>query len=145
MSRRNDKTLGRRAAIQVLYRYEILPASSGDTINIGFDEEMHYVPDEVGVNEYARMLVSGVLDNLEDIDARIMQASKNWELSRMQLVDKQLLRTTIYEMLFINEVPISVSINEAVELAKEYCGDDAHKFINGILGNIAREIDSQEQ
>lgn len=62
----------------------------------------------------------------------------------MPVVDRCLLRQTVYEMLFVEDVPISVSINEAVELAKQYGGeDDSHKFVNGVLGKIARQIEGE--
>ena len=81
----------------------------------------------------------GVRDNCEDIDARLDHASDNWALDRMPVVDRAILRVAVYEMLYVDEVPVSVAINEAVELAKAYGGeDDSSRFVNGVLGRIAR-------
>ena len=136
MSRSKDKSLGRRAAVQALYRQEVM---------FGLDDESARdidVPVEVGMNDYAHTLIDGVLAHITTIDAHIADASQGWDISRISLVDKQLLRASIYEMLFVDEVPIAVSINEIVEIAKEFgSDDDSHRFINGILGKIARELE----
>ena len=90
------------------------------------------------------MLLDGCKENLEAIDELIVSASENWALDRMPMVDRALLRLSTYEMRYVEDVPVSVSINEAVNLAKEFGGDDSPRFINGILGRIATQLESEQ-
>jgi len=87
--------------------------------------------------EYCRELVTGVESAQSRIDGIIEDISQNWVLSRMPLVDRSILRLAVYEMLYRDDVPDSVAINEAVEMAKVYGGEDSSKFVNGILGRLA--------
>jgi N utilization substance protein B len=88
-------------------------------------------------DEYCRTLVAGVEKYLDGIDETLGEVSENWTVSRMPLVDRNILRIATYEILYDAEVPPSVAINEAVELAKVYGGEDSSKFVNGVLGKIA--------
>jgi transcription antitermination factor NusB len=88
-------------------------------------------------NEYALTLVQGVTEHLAAIDAEIKEASKHWAVFRMPAVDRAIVRIAVWEMLYNDEVPVSVAINEAVSAAKEFGGEDSSKFINGVLGQIA--------
>lgn len=88
---------------------------------------------------YAANLVQGVEAHKTEIDQKLGAASENWTLERMPIVDRAIMRMAVFEMLYQDDVPVSVSINEAVELAKEFGGeDDSARFANGILGRIAR-------
>lgn len=88
--------------------------------------------------EYAREVVLGVEAHQSRIDRLIEETSENWVLSRMPLVDRNILRLAVFEMLYRDEdVPDSVAINEAVEMAKVYGGEDSSKFVNGVLGRLA--------
>ena len=78
----------------------------------------------------------------EKIDQLIEQYSKDWKLDRMAAVDRNLLRLAIYEILYMPDIPSAVSINEAVELAKIYGSDESAKFVNGILGNLVRQLNN---
>ena len=78
-----------------------------------------------------------VLDKLEEIDTILAEASQGWKLNRMAKVDLTILRLAVFEMRFDNDIPIKVAINEAVELAKKFGGDDSPGFINGILAKLA--------
>lgn len=97
---------------------------------------------ESTVSDYAYNLVKGVDEHKAELDERLASISQNWSIDRMPLMDLAILRIALYEMLYVDVVPISVSINEAVEMAKAFGGeDDSPKFINGMLGNIARQIE----
>ena len=101
-------------------------------------------PVDIELSEYAENLVLGTVDNLEDIDARLTATSENWALDRMPFVDRAILRLATYEMVYEDDVPVSVAINEAVELAKVYGGeDDSSRFVNGVLGRIARTLEGE--
>lgn len=135
-ARRHERTAARRIALQVLYSGEIAERAPSDIVAAGA------VIDEDGAfSNYARRLVEGVDAHQRMIDSCLEEASENWSLMRMPIVDRSLLRLATYEMLYVDEVPMSVSINEAVELAKEFGGeDDSPRFVNGVLGRIAQRI-----
>lgn len=134
-----ERTLARKHALQLMYQGEILEKTPRELI-----ENAQLVPETQGLDEYALMLLDGTKENLEAIDELIDSASDNWTLDRMPVVDRSLLRLTTYEMRYVDEVPVSVSINEAVNLAKEFGGDDSPRFINGILGRIATQLESEQ-
>ena len=93
-----------------------------------------------GEIDFAQRLGVGVDERLEEIDALIERASKNWRVPRMPAVDRNILRLATYELLACPDVPVSVSINEAVELAKRYGDKDSRAFINGLLDRIASVV-----
>lgn len=133
-SKKHVRRRAREAALAVLYSGDITEKNPS-----GIVEDGSYPAEEVALSDYAEVLVSGVVDNLEDIDARLAATSENWSVDRMPVVDRVILRIAVYEMLYVDEVPVSVAINEAVELAKAYGGEDeSSRFVNGVLGRIAR-------
>lgn len=85
-------------------------------------------------------LVKGTIKNLKEIDQEIIKYSKEWTLERMANTDRNILRMAIYELKFVDDVPPGVTINEAVELAKKYGDEDSGKFVNGILGQIYKDL-----
>ncbi|WP_194398399.1 transcription antitermination factor NusB [Microbacterium atlanticum] len=87
---------------------------------------------------YAREIVDGVIDNQDAIDEQITTFAKDWSLARMPAVDRAVLRIATWELLYNDEVPAAVAIDEAVELAKEYSTDDSGAFVHGVLARIAR-------
>ena len=89
---------------------------------------------------YADALVRGVVENLTAIDDRITKASKNWRLERMSRVDRNLLRLGSYELMFRDDVPRAVILDEAVELAKSFGTDESSSFVNGVLDRIATDV-----
>ena len=89
---------------------------------------------------YARQVLLGTVAHLAEIDAKISGHAKNWELSRMPVVDRNILRLAVYEMLFAEEKqPVNIAVNEAVELAKLYGSEKSGSFINGVLGQLMRD------
>jgi len=136
-SRRHDRRRARECALAVLYSSDITETSATSIV-----EEGSYPDDGITVSDYAEALIAGVSDHAADIDARLARTSENWAVDRMPVVDRAILRIAVYEMLYVDEVPVSVAINEAVELAKLYGGeDDSSRFVNGVLGRIARAED----
>ena len=87
---------------------------------------------------YAREIVDGVIDNRDAIDEQITTFAKDWSLARMPAVDRAVLRIGVWEILYNDEVPAAVAIDEAVELAKEFSTDDSGSFVHGVLARIAR-------
>ncbi len=141
MARKHERSLARRMAVQALYQSEITGTDLSDMAG-----NATIIPDGGVLPEYAVSLLAEIKDHAEEIDDRISEASENWSLSRMPIVDRAILRASVCEIYFIEDVPVSVSINEAVELAKEFGGEDeSSRFVNGILGRIARTMDSDEE
>lgn len=107
------------------------------------ERALQYNADELGLDEadraFAKSLVDGTLDNLSRIDSIIARHAQNWSISRMARTDRSILRMGAYEILFQTDVPGSVAVNEAVELAKAYGDADSGKFVNGILGHLLRQ------
>ena len=141
MARKHERSLARRMAVQALYQSEITGTDLSDMAG-----NATIIPDGGVLPEYAVSLLAEIKDHAEELDDRISEASENWSLSRMPIVDRAILRASVCEIYFIEDVPVSVSINEAVELAKEFGGEDeSSRFVNGILGRIARTMDSDEE
>ena len=86
--------------------------------------------------EYIQKVVNGVVENLSIIDGNILKNLKNWSINRIAKIDLAILRLAIYEILYLEDIPAKVSVNEAVELAKEYGGTDSKSFVNGLLAKI---------
>lgn len=87
---------------------------------------------------YAEELVNGIADKWEEINLRIAESAVNWRVSRMSVLDRNIIRLAAYELLYRDDVPPRVAIDEAIELAKLYCGEDSPSFINGILDAILK-------
>ena len=105
------------------------------------EEALRYHAAESGASDdianFARQLVQGVLDNREKLDAILSEASEHWKLDQMAKVDRTILRIAVYEIAIDRKVPTKAAINESIELAKTFSGDDASRFVNGILGRVA--------
>jgi N utilization substance protein B len=92
------------------------------------------------VANFARQLIAGVIDNREKLDAILSETSEHWKLEQMAKVDRIILRIAVYEISIDKHVPTKAAINESIELAKTFSGDEAGRFVNGILGRVAASI-----
>jgi len=126
-------------AMQILYQRDITGESVGRIL-----ATKSYSVEEGEPDGFCRELVGGVEGHLDEIDETIGTVSENWSVSRMPLVDRNILRLATYEVLYLDDVPASVAINEAVELAKVFGGEDSSKFVNGVLGKIAERHAAEE-
>jgi N utilization substance protein B len=91
--------------------------------------------------EFTERLVLGTMANLEKVDALIRKYAENWDIGRMSRVDKNVMRVALYEMLFCNDIPPVVSINEAVDIAKEFGDRNSGKFVNGMLDRARKDME----
>jgi N utilization substance protein B len=121
----------RERALQVLFQHDI-HGKPGLWLDVFWKE--NEVPDEV--KAFAERLVAGVLERKKELDALIGKYATNWKISRMPVVDRNILRAGVYELLWMDDVPAKVTVNEAIELAKSFGDDDASKFVNGILDQV---------
>ena len=88
-------------------------------------------------NTFVRELVSGVIQNRDEIDSNIKRFAPTWPIAQIALIDRNILRLAIFEILFDNKVPVKVAVSEAVELAKTFGSEKSAKFINGVLGSVS--------
>lgn len=140
-AKRHERTTARRAALQVLYTSEITDESPA-----AIAEGNRRLDEDGPMSDYALALVRGVESHRFAIDKHLAATSENWSLARMPIVDRSILRLATFEMMYVDDVPTSVTINEAVELAKDFGGEDeSHRFVNGILGRIAKMLDEEQE
>ena len=130
------RTFSRECALKILYKMDLIQDSLDSCID-DFWQDQDKI--EVSVKEFAELLVRGVYKNLKFIDEKVSLYATNWQLKRMAIVDRNILRLGSFEIIFLKDVPVKVSINEAVELAKKYSDQESGKFVNGILDKIKQE------
>ena len=97
--------------------------------------------EDLAIQQFAELLVRGVIENRDAIDQELANLAANWDLHRMAVVDRNILRLAVFEMLHREDIPPVVSINEAVDIAKKFSTDDSGKFVNGILDKIMARLD----
>lgn len=132
------RTRSREFALQVLYQIDITADNCSESLSNFW--QAHADEDISGeIKSFTTELVSGVAEKLQGIDQKISQYATNWQLGRMAVVDRNILRLGCFELIFRDDIPPKVSINEAVELAKKYSGPEAGKFVNAILDKIKLE------
>ena len=124
---------GRELALQALYQMEL----SGDTSPAALESFLSHFEGNARAKEFARRLVSGVAAHKEEIDRIIERSAEHWKLHRMAKVDLTILRMATYELLFCPDIPLNVSLDEAIEIGKRYGSGDSATFINGVLDQVA--------
>lgn len=133
------RTRARELALQFLYQLDV----QGDAYREALDDFLHDAlagkPGGEDAMAWSRRLVDGVRRHREEIDALLAKAARNWDLGRMAVVDRNALRIGCYELLWEDEIPMKVAINEAIELGKRFSTDASGAFINGILDRIRRD------
>ena len=130
------RTKSREIALKILYAWEI----TDDSLDISCEEYMkNNNSEEDVVVEYAERLVSGIGSNIKKIDEMILSHATNWRLDRMATIDRNIIRIASFELVFMEDMPPKVAINEAIEMAKKYGSRDSGNFVNGILDKIKDE------
>lgn len=140
-SRRNSRI----CALQTLYGLELNPIDPHKALrfyweNFDLSDEDERTDE---LRDFTVLLVTGVTEARELIDNHIQSSSKNWKLGRMALVDRNILRLAIFELLRVSDIPKRVSINEAIELGKKFGSEDSGSFINGVLDKISQGIEKE--
>lgn len=128
----------RRLAIEILFQADVT-GNDGRSALAGWIESGRSVP------PFTRELVEGVTDHLAELDETIGAHSEGWTVDRMASVDRTVLRAAVYELAFDRAVPVGVAIDEAVRAAKDLSTDDSGRFVNGVLGKIASELDPEAE
>lgn len=149
------RTRSREFALQILYQADMTQKAAVDiledfwidrsdpTIPITDEKNLEQDKKDPDVREYTEKLVNGTLQKLTSIDQMIEKYAEHWNIHRMAYVDRNILRLSAFEIVYIEDIPIKVAINEAVELAKRFGEDDSPKFVNGILDKIAKTESSK--
>ena len=141
----SNRHLCRIIALQSLYEYDFRSSLDIKELTTYIDEvlvrNIAVYKDAVDETDFITDLVKGTLKNEKKLDEMIVPAAPEWPIDQIAKIDKAILRMSLYELLIKRDVPPKVAINEAVELAKEFGGDNSSKFINGVLGTIFRQSD----
>jgi N utilization substance protein B len=132
---------GREFAMQLLYSIEVGKEAFADAIKgLSGDPDL---PEDA--KDYGAKLALKVLENQDDLDARIGQAASNWDLERIAIVDKLIIRCAVAELMFFPDIPLRVAINEAVDIAKKFSTGESSRFVNGVLDAIAKTFSNSIQ
>ncbi|MBU5311034.1 transcription antitermination factor NusB [Tissierella carlieri] len=129
----------REGTMKILYQMEINEDFSDEALELYFN---NFSFDELE-KEYILDAMAKIKENLESIDKYIELYSEGWNLNRLAKIDLAVLRIAVYEILYRKDIPIEVSINEAIEIVKKYSTEESFKFINGVLGGFVRNIDKK--
>ncbi|MFQ3546875.1 MAG: transcription antitermination factor NusB [Termitinemataceae bacterium] len=135
-SRRKARIL----AFQALFSWEASQASVAELVDFPWLEEDKRTSIDEGTAAFAQFLIAGTIENIEQIDTLIKKHLKNWNFDRLNRVDLAIMRMSVYSLLFQKEIPPSIVIDEAIDIAKEFGTDDSYRFINGVLDAVKKEI-----
>jgi len=140
----SNRHLARTIALQTLFAWDFNGQKSEDLDSLIENNFTHFAPnfDDGG---FVKELIFGVSDHLEEIDGLIRRHATEWPLEQITWVDRNVLRLGIYELLYAENIPSRVAINEAIEVAKNFGGDSSGKFINGVLGAIYAELPEEKK
>jgi transcription antitermination protein NusB len=136
-----NRRKGRELALQALYQIEM----TGDASGAAVDLFLGHFEGGPKPKEFARRLVSGVVSQRVEIDGLIERCTEHWKLMRLAKVDLVILRMATYELIFCPDIPLQVSLDEAIEIGKRYGTDDSASFINGVLDQIAQSSGVKQQ
>jgi N utilization substance protein B len=134
-----SRRLSRELALRALFQVDVVGAAPEDAVETVSDVE-RYSEDTLA---FARELVLGTSMHADELDAAIQKHAHGWTLSRMANVDRNIIRLAMYELLYLTDIPASVTIDEAVELAKKYSTAESGRFVNGVLGNVVRKLEEE--
>lgn len=137
---------GRILAFQTLYAYELRspgPGSDRDEQPVDFswlDDSIREKINQESI-DFARLIAGGTIQNLDVVDKQIKVQLEHWDFSRLNKVDQAILRMGVYSLLYQKDIPASVTIDEAVDISKEYGTDESYRFINGVLDGIRKNLE----
>ncbi|SRR6056297_79127 len=135
-SRRKARVL----ALQALFSWDYTSQNSGELCRFEWLDEERRATYEEDTLIFARFIVQGTLENIEEIDSKIKEQLEHWDFTRLARVDLAILRFSIYALMYQKEIPVSVTIDEAIDLAKQYGSGDSYRFINGVLDGVRKQL-----
>ncbi|MCK5511781.1 MAG: transcription antitermination factor NusB [Thermodesulfovibrionia bacterium] len=125
----------REYALQILFQLDV---TNNEFSNDLFEDFWEDIKEDEDIKQFSKALVIGTTKNIEKIDEIIKKTTEHWSIERMAIVDRSILRTAVYELLYRSDIPPTVTINEAIEISKKYSTEDSASFINGILDKIQK-------
>ncbi len=131
------RTKARECALKILYAIDITGEEPKKAIDIYWRESEE---EDIEVKTFANQLILGTMGKKKEIDKAISGAATNWQLGRMAVIDRNILRFAAYELFYADEIPPKVTINEAIDIAKRYGDSESGKFVNGVLDKINKDI-----
>jgi len=140
----SNRHLARTIAMQTLFAWDF-NGQKKDNINELIDENFANFAPQFNDHGFVRETVAGVIEHLEEIDNNIRKYATEWPLEQIVIVDRNILRIGIYELLFNDNIPPRVAINEAIEIGKAFGGESSGKFVNGVLGAIYNNMSEDEK
>lgn len=138
----SNRHLARTIVLQSLYEWDFHKRSDDEAIQIAERNLNEFAP-EFDERSFTLSLIKGIIDNIEAIKDSITKFAPDWPIERITTVDRNVLRIGIYELVFDDQIPSKVAINEAIELAKTFGGESSGKFVNGVLGAVYRDQTAQ--
>jgi N utilization substance protein B len=130
---------GRVIAFQTLYRYDLSGAALDELLDFSWIDEQKLSRMSNETLIFSRLLIQGTLEKLPEVDVAIKDQLENWDFSRLSRADLAILRISTYCLLFQQDIPPTVTINEAVDISKTYGAEDSYKFVNGVLDAIRKQ------
>lgn len=132
---------GRELALKALYQIDIRGGASNEDLGLFFDT----FPEDDRSRRFALKLVDGVRRDEQEIDRNLAGALEHWSVGRLSRIDHNILRLAIYELMRMNDIPARVTIDEAIELAKAYGDQESGRFVNGVLDQVASQLNLKEK
>jgi N utilization substance protein B len=126
----------RETALQVLYQLNI----TKQDVHTAFTQFWEHFLSEGVADDFIKRLVQGVIEHCPELDRLIEEYSEHWRLNRIDMIDRNILRMALFELLYCEEIPPKVTINEAIDLGKRFGSEDSGSFINGILDRVQNEV-----
>lgn len=127
-------------AFQSLFSYDLAGAGVDELLEFPWLDETRRTNLKSETLDFARLIVRGTLESLPQIDASIKKHLEHWDFTRLNKVDLAILRISVYCLLFQKDIPATVTIDEAIDIAKEYGTDDSYRFINGVMDGIRKHL-----
>ncbi len=147
----SSRRKARELALKVLYQNDLTGAikKPREEAQSDWNDTFKHLANILKIDKegkgFAKELIEGTLKNLELINSKISEFSKHWQISRISIVDRNILRIACYEMFFAEKIPHAVSINEAIELGKKYSATESKSFINGVLDGICKDLQKNQK
>ncbi|MCK4540497.1 transcription antitermination factor NusB [Candidatus Parcubacteria bacterium] len=140
----SNRHLARTIAMQILFLWDFNGKKGVDVDKITKEVFANFAP-EFDDHGFVKSAIKGTFDHLKEIDAYITKYATEWPLEQITIVDRNILRIGVYELIFNNDIPSKVAINEAIEIAKTFGSEASGKFVNGVLGAIYRDMDNKNK
>jgi N utilization substance protein B len=135
-------------AVQALFAYDFTRCAVQDLTNFSWtleDDGENPLDVDESIRNFAILLLTGAIENLEAIDSTIKKHLEHWDMSRLNRLDLAVLRISVFSLLFIKDIPPSVVIDEAVDISKDFGTDDSYRFVNGVLDGIRKTLEEEHE